>query len=146
MVALLKWRTAGTRPRKPRGTAHRSERRPSPGEGSVYGSADGKRYRGAITWTDPDGTRHRRVVSAPTSQQARDKLDDLRRELRIGTLAPARRDLTVGTYLTAWLERDRMRVRPSTHKSRDMPCGSTSCPRSDACRCRGSPRPMSNGR
>ena len=74
----------------------------------------GDRWRGAVTWTDPDGTRSRRIVSAPTAAEARDKLDALRRELQLGTLAPAGPTQTVGAYLTDWIELHRTRVRPST--------------------------------
>src|SRR5664280_474826 len=94
-------------------TARRTRRR-SAGEGSVYRTADGRRWRGAVTWTEPNGTRSRRFVSAPTSAEARDKLDLLRRELRLGTLAPAGPALTVAQFLAQWIERDRARVRPST--------------------------------
>ena len=92
-------------------------RRRSPGEGSVFPYRGG--HRGAIRWTDPDGTRHSRTVDGRTAAEARDKLDDLRRELRLGTLAsgPA---LTVGDYLTGWIVRDRARVRPSTWRGREM--------------------------
>ncbi len=92
----------------------------SAGEGSVYQSADGRRWRGAVTWTEPDGTRHRRIVSAPTSGEARDRLDALRRELRLGTIAPAGQTLTVADYLAEWIERERVRVRPATWRSREM--------------------------
>lgn len=98
-------------------TARRTRRR-SAGEGSVYEAADG-RWRGAVTWTEPDGRRSRRIVSAPTSALARDKLDDLRRELRLGTIVPPGRTVTVGEYLGTWIERDRTRVRPSTWKGRE---------------------------
>ena len=100
-------------------TARRTRRR-SAGEGSVYRTADGRRWRGAVTWTEPNGTRSRRFVSAPTSAEARDKLDLLRRELRLGTLAPAGPALTVALFLAQWIERDRARVRPSTWKSREL--------------------------
>ncbi len=93
-------------------------RRRSPGEGSVY--RNGSRWRGALTWTAGDGTRHRRVVSADTSDAARDKLDALRRELKLGTIAPAGRTLTLGEYLAEWLERERVRIRPSTWRSREL--------------------------
>src|SRR5450759_5583750 len=89
----------------------RKERRRSGGEGSVYETAEG--WRGALTWTDDEGARHRRVVRATTSQAARDKLDDLRRELKLGTLTPAGTG-TVAEYLSEWLERERTRIRPST--------------------------------
>jgi len=98
-------------------TARRTRRR-SAGEGSVYEAPDG-RWRGAVTWTEPDGKRSRRIVSAPTSALARDKLDDLRRELRLGTIAPAGRALTVADYLASWLERDAARVRPATSRGRE---------------------------
>ena len=100
-------------------TARRARRR-SPGEGSVYKSADGRRWRGALSWTEPDGTAQRRVVSGRTAQEARDRLDALRRDLRLGTIAPAGRSLTVGEYLAAWIERDRTRVRPSTWLVREQ--------------------------
>lgn len=95
----------------PKSTAPRNRRR-SAGEGSVYRAKDG-RWRGAVTWTDPDGSRQRRMVSGRTSEEARRKLDDLRRELRLGTLTSGP-NLTTGEYLTGWLERHRMKVRPST--------------------------------
>jgi integrase len=93
----------------------RRTRRRSAGEGSVY--RNGNRWRGAVTWTLPDGSRERRVVSAPTAIEAREKLDELRRNLRLGTLSASR--VTVAAYLTDWLERDRARVRPSTWRSRE---------------------------
>lgn len=98
-------------------TARRTRRR-SAGEGSVY--RQGTRWRGAVTWTEPDGTRSRRIVSAPTAAEARDKLDALRRELHLGTLAPAGRAATVAAYLAEWIERDRIRVRPSTWLVREQ--------------------------
>ncbi len=96
-----------------------SPRRRSPGEGSVYEAADG-RWRGAATWTDPDGTRRRRVVSGGTSADARDKLDRLRDRLRLGTLGTADRRLTVAEYLGGWLERYRSRVRPATWRGTEQ--------------------------
>lgn len=95
----------------PKSTA-RPARRRSAGEGSVYRNGD--RWRGAVTWTDTDGTRSRRIVSAPTAAEARDKLDGLRRDLQLGTLAPAGPTRTVSAYLTDWIELHRSRVRPST--------------------------------
>jgi phage-related protein len=58
-------------------TARRTRRR-SPGEGSVY--RNGNRWRGALTWTNPDGSRERRVVSRTTAVETREKLDELRRQ------------------------------------------------------------------
>jgi integrase len=95
----------------------RKERRRSGGEGSVYETAEG--WRGAMTWTDDDGARHRRVVRGTTSQGARDKLDELRRELKLGTITPAGTG-TVAEYLSEWLERERIRIRPSTWREREQ--------------------------
>ncbi len=101
----------------PKSTATTKVRRRSAGEGAVYPFRGG--HRGAITWTDPDGTRHKRTVTGRTADEARGKLDDLRRDLRLGTLAPAGPALTVGDYLAGWIERDRMRVRPATWRGRE---------------------------
>ena len=90
-------------------------RRRSGGEGSVYEVAGGG-WRGAITWTEPDGTRRRRLVRGATSDLARDALDQLRLELKRGTIAPPGRTLTTGAYLADWIERHRARVRPSTFR------------------------------
>ena len=99
----------------PQSSARKTRRR-SAGEGSVY--RNGNRWSGAVTWTDPDGTRHRRMVSGETSDEARGKLDELRRDLRLGTLTsgPA---VTVGEFLAGWIERDRIRVRASTWRVRE---------------------------
>ena len=88
-------------------------RRRSAGEGSVYQNGD--RWRGAVTWTEPDGTRSRRVVSGSTAAEARQKLDELRRELQLGTLARSGPAVTVGEYLSGWINRHKNRVRPSTY-------------------------------
>lgn len=93
-----------------------TRRRRSPGEGSVYRA--GERWAGALAWTTPDGRRHRRVVYGRTAAEARDKLDALRRDLRLGLLAPSRTPLA--DFLTAWLERERLRVRASTWRSREQ--------------------------
>lgn len=101
----------------PKSTAPTKVRRRSAGEGAVFPYRGG--HRGAITWTDPDGSRHKRTVTGRTADEARAKLDDLRRDLRIGTLAPAGAALTVGDYLAGWVERDRIRVRPATWRGRE---------------------------
>ena len=87
----------------------------SPGEGSVY--RNGNRHRGALTWTNPDGTRERHVVSGATAGEARRKLDELREQARRGFVPSAH--TTVGEYLAAWIERDRANVRPSTWRGRE---------------------------
>jgi integrase len=103
---------------KPKRVGANGKRRRSAGEGSVYQAADG-RWRGAVTWTEPDGRRSRRVVSGRTSAEARGKLDELRGKLRIGALTPADAG-SLAEYLAGWIERDRHRVRPSTWRSREM--------------------------
>ena len=60
----------------PKSTAPTKVRRRSAGEGAVYAYRGG--HRGAITWTDPDGTRHKRIVTGRTADEARAKLDDIR--------------------------------------------------------------------
>src|SRR5919106_1334645 len=96
-------------------TRHR--RRRSAGEGSVYETADG--WRGALTWTDPDGTRHRRMVRGRTAAEARERLDELRAKRRTGSLGPTGAG-TLAEYLAGWLERDTQRVRPSTWRQREQ--------------------------
>ncbi len=98
----------------------RRERRRSPGEGSVYKVDGGRRWRGAATWTEPDGTQRKRIVTGRTQQEARDKLDELRRELHLGTPQPKGRAPKVGEYLAEWIERNRARVRPSTWAVREQ--------------------------
>lgn len=84
----------------------------------MYQTADG-RWRGAVTWTEADGSRGRRTVSGRTSAEARSKLDELRVKLRVGALAPSGSG-SLADYLADWIERDRQRVRPSTWRSREM--------------------------
>ena len=79
-------------------TAGRRERRRSPGEGSVYRVDGSRRWKGAVTWTEPDGTRRRRVVSGHTQAEARAAVDALRRELHLGTPQPKGRAPTVGGH------------------------------------------------
>jgi integrase len=101
----------------PESTARRSRRR-SAGEGSVYRRGDG--WRGAVTWTEPSGSRHRRTVSGRTQAEARQKLDDLRAELRLDKLKPAGPQLTLGEFLEDWVDRYRASVRPSTWRTAEM--------------------------
>ena len=93
-------------------------RRRSAGEGSVYRTTDG-RWRGAVTWTEPDGRRQRRYVTGATALEARTKVDEVRRRLRIGTLEPAGAG-TLADFLVPWIERHRARVRPSTWRTAEM--------------------------
>jgi integrase len=78
------------------------------GEGSIYQAADG-RWRGALVIVDPaTGRRIRRVVSGRTASAARRNLEALR---NTGGSPSAG---TTGDYLTAWCQRVRPRLRPST--------------------------------
>lgn len=90
-------------------------RRRSPGEGSVY--RNGNRWRGALTWTNPDGTRERRIVSGATAKEARENLDKLRTLAKAGPVPSAR--LTIGDYLAQWIEGERSKVRASTWRGRE---------------------------
>ena len=101
-------------------SAGRRERRRSPGEGSVYKVEGGRRWRGAVRWTEADGTQRRRVVSGRTQAEARAAVDALRRELHLGTPVPKGRAPTVAEYLAEWIERNRARVRPSTWLVREQ--------------------------
>lgn len=101
----------------PKSTAE-SDRRRSRREGSVYRNgkrADGTdRWSGAITWTDAGGRKNRRMVTGRTAEETRDRLDELRRDLKLGTLAPSGQSVTLGEYFAGWIERRRSKVRPST--------------------------------
>jgi integrase len=99
-------------------TTPKKDRHRSPGEGSVYEVSEGH-WRGALSWTDSDGLRHRRAVSGHTSAETHDKLDDLRRELKLGTLTPAGKGAKLGEYLEDWIEREKTHIRPSTWRSRE---------------------------
>jgi integrase len=85
-------------------------RRRANGEGSIYQYRG--RWRAALTTIAPDGTRQRRVVSAPTQAAARQALERARGEAQLGLAAPNRG--TVAEFLAGWLEASRHRVRPST--------------------------------
>ena len=76
----------------------RKTRRRSAGEGSVYQVPDG-RWRGSVSYQNPDKSTTRRYVSGATSAEARQKLDAIRRELSLGTLAPAGQAMTVADHL-----------------------------------------------
>ena len=93
-----------------------TSRRRSAGEGTVFRRKDRPGWRGRVTWTESDGTVQRRLVSGATQAEARVRLDDLRNRLRVGTLGPHDAG-TIGDYLTGWIERHRMKVRPSTWRT-----------------------------
>ncbi len=82
------------------------------GDGSLTHDEARGRWRGAVTWTDPDGTPHRRAFAGRTREAVRVRMADLRRELDAGHQPASTR--TVSDYLTGWLDRERARVRRST--------------------------------
>ncbi len=79
-------------------------------EGSIYPYRGG--YRGAVTWTDAEGKRHRRTVSGKLREDVRQKVTALTAGLDRGVKPPE--NTTVGAYLVAWLEAIRQSIRPST--------------------------------
>lgn len=87
-------------------------------EGTIYHVPSENRWRAALTWTDAEGKRHRRVVSGKTQAEVRRRLGELRADLDHG-LAPVKTD-TLAVYLTEWLEREKQRVRPATWRGREM--------------------------
>lgn len=95
----------------------RAGRRRANREGSIYHVPGEDRWRAALSWTDANGIRHRRVVSGKTQAAVRQRLAALRTDLERG-LAPIKAG-TVAAFLAAWLERERQRVRPSTWRQRD---------------------------
>lgn len=90
------------------------ERRRPHGEGAIYTTSDG-RLRGAIRLIDPrTGATVRRYVSGRSRAEVARKLAALRAGAASGIL-PTR--LTLGSYLVEWLERQRVRWRPSTWRA-----------------------------
>jgi hypothetical protein len=86
----------------------KSTARRSPGEGSIY-EVDG-RWRGAVSWMEPDGKRRRKVVRGATRREVRDKIVAVRREWGVGSPTTTPGTLTVAEDLTDWIaevERER---------------------------------------
>jgi integrase len=76
-------------------------RKNSNGSGSIYKDASSGRWVGAITiGTDDTGRPVRRKVTARTQQEARDRLDSLRRSVAVGDALPA--EMTVAQFLEHW--------------------------------------------
>lgn len=93
-------------------------RRRGNGEGYLKHDPKRDRWRGAVAWTDSDGTPRRRAFSGKTRAEVRHRMSDLRAELDAGR-EPAG-TLTVADYLAGWLEAERARVRPSTWRYREL--------------------------
>jgi len=97
--------------------AESTARRRANGEGYLKHDPKRDRWRGAVAWTDPDGTPRRKAFSGKTRTDVRRRMDELRAELAEGR-APAS-GLSVADYLAGWLEAERARVRPSTWRYRE---------------------------
>jgi len=86
------------------------------GLGSVYRGADGRWHGRVSMGVRDDGTADRRHVSAKTEAEAKRKVRDLEKRRDAGTITTAGRALTVGQWLTFWLETIAARkVAPSTY-------------------------------
>ncbi|HWP62795.1 MAG TPA: site-specific integrase, partial [Candidatus Binatia bacterium] len=86
-------------------------RRRAHGEGAIYRTADG-RVRGSLRLVDPrTGQVVRRYVSGRSQAEVARKLAALRNAAAAGYV-PGR--LTLADYLPEWLERQKVRWRPST--------------------------------
>jgi integrase len=92
-----------------------ARRRRGRGEGGVYQRGDGLWVGTVSLGYNGDGRRKRRVVYGQSKQEVQDKLRGLQTSAAAGTLTDAGR-LTVGEYLTRWLENTaRNKVRPTTY-------------------------------
>ena len=77
---------------------HARRRRPA-GNGSVYGTDDG-RWRGVVDLGFVDGKRKRKYVSGPTQAEALGRLRQAQREADAGVVSDDR--MTVGHFLARW--------------------------------------------
>ncbi len=81
--------------------------------GSVWKRKSGAyalRYRG------PDGTRQYEHLGHVTKQEAEERLTAVLREIDLGQWRPASRE-TLRTFGEAWLERRKLRLAKSTHRT-----------------------------
>ena len=84
------------------------------GEGSIY-KRDNGRWEGSITiGYDENGKQKRRTVSGKTRADVRDKLDEIKRQLSMGTFSGTQ--LTVKQYLQQWLDVKKLDVKPRSHE------------------------------
>jgi integrase len=97
--------------------AESTARRRGNGEGYLKHDPTRDRWRGAVAWTEPDGTPRRRAFSGKRQADVRRRMDELRAELAAGHAPASTR--TVADYLAGWLEAERARVRPATWRYRD---------------------------
>ncbi len=82
--------------------AESTARRRANGEGYLKHDPKRDRWRGAVAWTDPDGTPRRRAFSGRRQADVRRRMDELRAELAEGR-GPAS-GLSLADYLGGWLE------------------------------------------
>jgi integrase len=93
------------------------KRRGRRGDGALFQDTTG-RWRAAVVVVDPDtGTRVRRAVSGRTMALARERLDNLRRDIA-ATGRPSART-TLAEFLAGWLKAEAQRVRPATWRGRE---------------------------
>jgi integrase len=85
------------------------------GEGTIHQRRDGL-WEAQISLGYVGGRRRRRSFYGRTKTEAREKMHAALREVQGGSRLPAGR-VTVGTFLTEWLDGARQSVRPSTHSS-----------------------------
>ena len=87
------------------------------GEGSLIFDEKRGRWRGAVSWTQSDGTLKRRAFSSENKAVVKKKMAAVQRELEAGR-RPASPQ-TLAEYLTAWLDTERARVKASTWRYRE---------------------------
>ena len=97
--------------------AESTVRRRGNGEGYLKHDPKRDRWRGAVAWTDRDGTPRRKAFSGKSRADVKRRMDALRTELAAGHEPGSTQ--TVAEYLAGWLEAERARVRPSTWRYRD---------------------------
>lgn len=87
------------------------------GDGTLFEDKARGRWRGAVAWTDPDGTLQRRSFSGKTRSDVKARMDRLRSDLGQGRRPGP--TVTVRAFLAGWLEAEKGRVRPSTWRYRE---------------------------
>ena len=94
--------------------ARRRSTRRGKNEGSVFEQPNGT-WRGKVTvgYTE-EGKQRCRWVSGKTQAEVLAKVAEVKQQLISGTLADTK--LTVGKYLTDWLEHKQLEVKPRTHE------------------------------
>ncbi|CAN5671295.1 site-specific integrase [soil metagenome] len=84
------------------------------GEGTIYQRHDGIWYASITVGYDEDGKQIRKYVSGGSQAEVRAKIDKLKGQLATGTLSTTK--ISVGDYLSQWLEFKRLEVKPRTHQ------------------------------